>query len=103
MVSRALATLAIAGAAAAAAGCGSFQDPNIVVDLRVLALTAEPAEQMLDVDLSKPPDPAALLAQLVPTEVCALIADPGADRRLLWSMTLCPLTSDERCDDEYPN
>lgn len=89
-------------AAAAAAGCGSFQDPNIVVDLRILALSAEPPEQMLDVDLSKPPDAAALLAQLVPTRVCALIVDPGAERRLLWSMTMCPLTTDERCDDDRP-
>jgi hypothetical protein len=100
-VTRALAA-AIATAGAAAAGCGSFQDPNIVVDLRILALRAEPAEQMLDIDLTKPPDPAALLAQLVPTQVCALIADPGAERRLLWSMTMCPLTSDERCDDDRP-
>lgn len=92
----------IAGAAAAATGCGSFQDPNIVVDLRILAMSAEPAEQMLDVDLSKPPDPVALLGQLVPTEVCALVADPGAERRLLWSMTACPLTTDERCDDDRP-
>ena len=92
----------IVAGAAAAAGCGSFQDPNVVVDLRVLAMRAEPAEQMLDVDLTRPPDPAALLAQLVPTEVCALVADPGQDRRLLWSMTMCPLTLDDRCDDDRP-
>lgn len=102
MVKRPIAIAVAIAVAAGLAGCGSFQDPNIVVDLRVLALTAEPAEQMLDVDLSKPPDPAALLAQLVPTEVCALVADPGADRRLLWSMTMCPLTTDERCDDDRP-
>ena len=101
-VTRAGAALGAIALAAGAAGCGSFQDPNIVVDLRILALRAEPAEQMLDVDLSKPPDPVALLARLVPTQVCALVADPGPDRRLLWSMTLCPLTSDERCDDDRP-
>jgi hypothetical protein len=101
MVKRA-AIVVLVVAAAAAAGCGSFQDPNVVVDLRVLAMRAEPPEQMLDVDLTKPPDPAALLAQLVPTEVCALVADPSGDRRLLWSMTMCPLTSDDRCDDDRP-
>lgn len=94
--------IAILAAAAAAAGCGSFQDPNIVIDLRVLALSAEPAEQVLDVDLTGPPDPAALLAQLVPTKVCALVADPGAQRNLVWSMTMCPLTTDNRCDDDRP-
>jgi hypothetical protein len=89
-------------AALAAAGCGRFQDPNVVVDLRTLAIRADPPDQVIDVDLSQPVMPAALLAQLVPTEVCALIADPGADRRLLWSMTLCSLLSTDRCDDDGP-
>jgi len=84
----------------AAAGCGSFQDPNVVVDLRILAMTAEPPDQVLDIDLTQPPMPAALLAKLVPTEVCALIADPSLDRRLLWSMTMCSGTSGGRCDVE---
>jgi hypothetical protein len=88
--------------AAMLAGCSSFQDPNVVIDLRVLAMRAEPPEQMLDIDPTKPPDPVALLGQLVPTEVCALVADPGADRRLLWSLTLCPLTTEERCDADRP-
>lgn len=99
MVNRRLASLACA---AAVAGCGSFQDPNIVLDLRVLAMRSEPPDQVIDVDLSQPPMPAALLAQLVPTEVCALVADPAQDRRLLWSMTMCPLTSNERCADDRP-
>ena len=88
----------------AAAGCGSFQDPNVVVDLRILAMTAQPPDQVLDIDLTQPPMPAALLAKLVPTEVCALIADPSLDRRLLWSMTMCPGTAGGRCDveDEVP-
>ncbi|HMG56445.1 MAG TPA: hypothetical protein VK601_23255, partial [Kofleriaceae bacterium] len=87
---------------AAAAGCGSFQDPNIVLDLRVLAIQAEPADQVVDVDLTAPPNPSALLAQLVPTQVCALVADPALDRRLVWTMTMCPLTLDARCDDGRP-
>ncbi len=86
---------------AAAAGCGRFQDPNVVVDLRTLAMRADPPDQVIDVDLTQPVMPAALLAQLVPTRVCALVADP-ADRRLLWSMTLCSLLSTDRCDDNGP-
>jgi hypothetical protein len=105
MVNRAvtpgLAALAVLPALAAA-GCGSFQDPNVVVDLRVLAIRSDPPDQVIDVDLSQPPDPAALLAELVPTQVCALVADPAQQRRLVWSMTICPLTSDDRCDDDRP-
>jgi hypothetical protein len=81
------------------AGCGKFQDPNVVVDLRVLAITATPPTQVIDVDLTQPIDPAALLGELVPTVVCALIADPALDRRLTWSIGICPYYSDRRCDD----
>jgi hypothetical protein len=100
MVNRALLTLVVI--LWTAAGCGKFQDPNVVVDLRTLAMRADPPDQVIDVDLTQPIMPAALLAQLVPTRVCALIADPGADRRLLWSMTLCSLLSNDRCDDDGP-
>ena len=55
---------------AALAGCGRFQDPNVVVDLRVLAMMATPPDQVIDVDLTGPVMPQDLLAQLVPTEVC---------------------------------
>jgi hypothetical protein len=83
--------------AAVVAGCGSFQDPNVVVDLRVLAMAASPPDQVIDIDLTRAPDPQALLAQLVPTTVCSLVADPGLDRRLLWSMTMCPASGSEHC------
>jgi len=99
MVMRALAGLV---AAAAVCGCGKFQDPNVVVDLRTLAIRAEPPDQVIDVDLSQPVMPDALLAELVPTQVCALVADPAASRRLLWSMTMCALLSTDRCDDDGP-
>lgn len=85
-----------------AAACGSFQDPNVVVDLRVLAMRADPADQVVDVDLTRTVVPSELLAQLVPTQVCALIADPALDRRLAWSATMCPLTLDDRCDSDRP-
>jgi len=96
MVSRAF----IACAAALAAACDSFQDPNVVVDLRILAMTASPPDQVLDVDLTQPPMAADLLARLVPTEVCALVADPALDRRLVWSMAICSGTFGGRCDVE---
>jgi len=95
-VKRALLACALAGAA----GCGRFQDPNIVVDLRVIAMSASPPDQLVDVDLTQPVTPASLLAELVPTQVCALVADPGLERRLLWSLTLCSLTSGDRCDED---
>jgi hypothetical protein len=84
------------------AGCASFQDPNIVTDLRVLGMSATVPEQILDVDLANPPAPETLLAMLQPSLVCALVGDPGNDRRLRWSMTLCPETETDRCDDGDP-
>ena len=79
--------------------CGSFQDPNVVVDLRVLGISSDPADQVVDVDLTNP-DPQAVVAQLVPFQVCALIADPGASRALIWSASACERgdsASGERC------
>jgi hypothetical protein len=106
MVSRRsmLAACAVTVLGALAAACDSFQDPNVVVDLRILAMTASPPDQVLDVDLTQPPMAADLLAKLVQTEVCALVADPTLDRRLAWSMTMCPGTGGARCDvdDEVP-
>ncbi len=97
MVTRKL--LVCAGALAA---CGKFQDPNIAVDLRVLAMTASVPEQVVDVDPTNP-DISQLLPQLVASEVCALVTDPNsANRRLRWSMVLCPEGSDDRCDDSAP-
>lgn len=84
-------------AAALLVGCGSFEDPTIVLDLRVLAMSAEPPEQVFDLDISNPTaiDPA-------PIEVCALVAEPNENRRLGWAMRLCPETRDLRCDLERP-
>jgi hypothetical protein len=72
-----------------AVGCNSFQDPDVVLDLRVLAMDATPADQVIALDPSQPLTPDAVLGQLVDTEVCALVADPGLDRRLAWSMQAC--------------
>ena len=84
------------------AGCTTFEDPTIVLDLRVLAMRAEPPEQVIDVDLAEPPSPTDVLAQLAPTEVCALVADPGQRRSLLWKMTMCLPGDDDRCDPAHP-
>ena len=94
MVKHALLTGALALAA-----CGSFEDPDIVVDFRVLALSASVPEQIIDIDITDPAPPVELLEQMVPTGVCVLIADRNFDRRLRWTMTLCNLTSDERCPE----
>src|SRR5262245_58156204 len=97
---RSLLRVAMASLWLAGAGCGRFQDPNVVVDLRILALTASPPDQIIDVDLTQPVMPQTLLAQLVSTEVCALVADPVLDRRLLWTLTMCPGTGGGRCDGD---
>ncbi len=95
------------------AGCTTFEDPTIVLDLRVLAMTADLVppqgfptsgmgpDQVVDVDLAMPM-PAAILEQLQPTSVCALVADPGQQRSLRWSMTLCLLEEEGRCDRTLP-
>ena len=86
------------------AACHTFQDPNVVLDLRVLAMDATVPEQVIDIDLAHPPPAVQLLAQLVPSRVCALVADPNFDgRRLRWSLTLCEQSGNDRCDDELPN
>ena len=82
-------------------GCGSFEDPAIVLDLRVLAMRAEPPEQLFPVD---PANPAASLLGIdpAPIEVCALVAEPDRVGPLAWSMRICPETRDLRCDLERP-
>lgn len=92
----------LAAVLAIAAGCNSFPDEDIVVDLRVLAMSATPPEQVVAVDLSKPPNPVELLQQLAPTEVCALITDPALDRRIRYRFTLCVYGDAARCDPDLP-
>jgi hypothetical protein len=90
MVKRALFAIAVAG-------CGTFEDPNVVIDMRVLAMRASVPEQVVDVDPTQPLNAGAVLAQLVPSDVCVLIADGHFERRLRWSMTMCNLSGAERC------
>jgi hypothetical protein len=99
------------------AGCTTFEDPSIVLDLRIIAMTATDSadfipgdtsisssrgpEQVIDIDFEKP-NVTEILAQLRPTTISAVIADPGAHRDLKWSMTLCILDMADRCDLAHP-
>lgn len=100
-----------------AAGCTTFEDPSIVLDLRIVAITAsvDPEaesiihptygpEQVIDIDLTKQPDPAEILAQLQrqPTTITVVVADPSTHRDLRWSMRLCLLDDADRCDPAHP-
>ncbi len=91
-------------------GCTTFEDPSIVLDLRIIAMTSTldrvvsggfGPEQVIEVDLEHP-NPTEILAQLRPTEVCGLVADPAAHRDLRWKMTVCVLGLDNRCDLDHP-
>lgn len=92
----------LAAVLAIAAGCTSFPDEDIVVDLRVLAISATPPEQVVTIDLSAPPNPGQLLEQLVETRVCALITDPAQARRIRYKFTLCVYGEAARCDPDLP-
>lgn len=81
--------------------CASFEDPDVVIDLRVLAMSATVPDQVIDIDLSQgQPRPQDLLDQLVPSTMCALVGDPKLERRLHYSMTLCR-RCDEGCCEDY--
>lgn len=98
---RALALLALTS-------CASFEDPAIVLDLRIVAMTSSPPEQILDVDFEQMPQLGDLVDQLEPSFVCAHVADPGRTRALRWSMTACLPSVHENgdqlgvCDEERP-
>jgi len=82
--------------ALAGAGCGNFQDPTTVIDLRVLAVDTDPSEIILatTVDTTTSPptftlDPASNLA----FEVQPLLPDPPADKAkavVTWTLAACP-------------
>lgn len=93
----ALALVALCALATLAAACSpGFEDPSIVIDLRVLAIGAEPAEVVVDIDPSNP-DPTGV--ELPPVVLTPLVADPGADRRLVWRLEACVETETGRCED----
>jgi hypothetical protein len=90
----------IAVAALALAACGSFEDPAIVLDLRIIGMVAEPPEQLVAIDPSMPPDPSTIVLQ--PARVCAVVADPADARPLEWRMRVCPDGDDLRCELDRP-
>ena len=77
----------------ALAGCGKFESRSIVLDLRVLAITVEPPEIMVPLDMD---DPQSI--ELADVEVCALVADPAESRSLEYELVACAPTSTRRCD-----
>jgi len=90
----------VAAGLALLADCTTFEDEDVVIDLRVLAMAATPPEQVVAIDPMMPINPSALLAQLVPTEVCSLIADPAFDRRVRFRYRVCMIGEGKRCDDD---
>ncbi|HTM19744.1 MAG TPA: hypothetical protein VL172_04530 [Kofleriaceae bacterium] len=79
-----------------AAGCGDFETPSIVLDLRTLGAIAEPPEVVAPFD---PADPEASAGELQEVSVCVLPADPTESRRLEWNMVACAPRDSGRCDD----
>lgn len=95
--------LSLVVVAALAGGCGEFEDPAIVLDLRALAMVAYPTEYVIPFDPANPPDPDEV--DLEPFEITALIADPADQRDLAWEMKLCAATverGDGRCAPDHP-
>lgn len=87
-------------AASLAAGCTSFEDPAVVIDMRTLGMRAEPPEIVTPYD---PENPTAVdIGDLADVEVCGLVADPAEERGLRYRMRVCAPTSSGRCDEpEY--
>lgn len=94
--------LVLAALSAAIAACTSFENPEIVIDFRVLGISATPPEQVIDIDITNPGLPTELLDQVQPADVCVLLSDRQFDRRLRWEMFVCVLTGDERCATSLP-
>jgi hypothetical protein len=86
-------------ACAAAPACTNFQDVSTVVDLRVLAVEADPPDQFLTVtglptDPTKPFDFGAIgidQTSIKPIHLePLLVAPPDAGRAITWSLSACP-------------
>ncbi len=80
-------------------GCTEFEDSSKVIDLRMLAIASEPAEVVIDIDLTAE-DPIDGIDQsdFVDVTYCALVADPSAARRLSYSYSVCRRNRSFRCD-----
>jgi len=75
----------LAACAALGGGCSSFQDESTLIDLRILAIKADPAEIYVD--------PSKLATQTAPFEstFTALVVDPkGNGRAISYDVLACP-------------
>lgn len=70
-----------------------------MIDLRVLAVVVDPPEQVVPFD---PTDPTSV-PELHDFTACTLVADPGAERGLAWTLTVCPTVTNLRCDPTRPS
>jgi hypothetical protein len=87
----------VATVASLSAACSSFEDPAVVIDMRILGMRAEPPEIVTPFD---PEHPTAFdIADLGAVEVCGLVADPEEDRGLHYRMRACVPTSSGRCEE----
>lgn len=91
-----------------ATGCGSFETRSIILDLRIMAVNAEPPEVVVPIDLetlgaglADPTILAEILAdlELPDVRVCALASDPVDSRSLDFTMRACAPTAQRRCDE----
>ena len=89
--------LALACAVFGASACTSFPDVTTVVDLRVLAVAADPSDVFLTLT-GLPADPAAPIdlgalgidpASIPTVHITPLLVDP-AGRAVTWSLSACP-------------
>jgi hypothetical protein len=86
----------MAAAVAASACDADFESAEVVVDLRILGIRADRPEIVVPVD---PDDPTDFdLADIADVEVCALVADPEAERGLRYRYEMCQTTGSGRCE-----
>jgi len=70
-----------------------FESRSIVLDLRMLGMRGDPPEVVEEFDPANP-----VIPDLPPVTLTALVADPGAQRRLAWTLVACPPATNRRCD-----
>jgi hypothetical protein len=80
--------------------CGKFEDPNIVIDLRPIAIYANFPEQVVTVDAMS--QPADILAQLKNTVLTVVLSDRNFERGIRWSAEVCYDLDDARCNHDSP-
>jgi hypothetical protein len=95
MVARICILLVLAFGAACDAG---FESPDRVVDLRILAIRAEPPEVLIPEDFEN-----IDLSTLPAVQICSLVADPGQSRGLSYDFSACAPSGNLRCENRIPS